>query len=225
MAEFFKGTDSVSVESNQPTRLTFSPPTLPGIADLSDEFWITSIQGGIEPNYQVLYAFNRNVYVNAFTPRLSVFQLAGVYIPSHVDCAKKAGAADSSQKDPAFMRMYWEYNIVDANADPENQKLLTISFNHIVIRGFLIKVNIGEYDKANVDGHTFTLDLLGFVETGTVKQEAVADKKVDNTVEVVSQPPPVVQIDTILRSDPRIRSYEIARTNNFLSTAAAISRN
>jgi hypothetical protein len=175
----FQGTQAVGVEDDKPVRLTFSPPNLPGIANLEDEFWITDMQGGIEPNFQILYAFSNNIYVNAFTPRLTNFVLEGIYIPSNLECGETNTPENSSQTQPAFMQMYWEYNIVDANADPDNQKLLTVSFNQIVIRGFLIKAHIQRYNKGLIDGHAFKLHLLGFMETGKVNESDVQDKKAE----------------------------------------------
>jgi hypothetical protein len=177
----FKDTKVVSMEDDKPARLTFSPASLPGIPTLNEQFWVTDIRGGVEPNYQILYAFSNNIYVNAFTPRLSVFELQGVYVPSRVLCGVADNADQSSQTQPAFMQMYWEYNIVDANADPENQKLLTVSFNQIVIRGFLVKADIGRYNQDGIDGHMFKLSLLGFVETGKVSSADIADRQLLRT--------------------------------------------
>lgn len=175
----FKDTQVKGMEDDKPTRLTFPDVTLPGIPNLEDEFWITDVQGGIEPNYQILYAFSNNIYVNAFTPRLTLFQLQGIYVPSRFLCDTEGGGGDanSSQKQPAFMQMYWQYNIVDANADPENQRILTVSFNNIVIRGFLVKAHIQRYNKDAIDGHEFNLHLLGFMETGDVTDSDVQSQK------------------------------------------------
>jgi hypothetical protein len=173
----FKDTKAIGLEDDKPSRLTFSPAGLPGIPNLEDEFWVTDVQGGIEPNYQIQYAFSNNVYVNAFTPRLTLFQLDGIYIPSKFECGRSDTPDNSSQNQPAFMQMYWRYNIVDANADPDNQRILTVSFNQIVIRGFMVKVNIQRYNKDSIDGHRFNLHLLGFMETGEVTESDVQSQK------------------------------------------------
>ena len=151
-----------------------------------------------------------------------------------------------SGDEPVFMQMYREYNIVDANADPDNQKILTVSFNQIVITGFLIKVMIGRYNQDGIDGHRFSLHMLGFTDNGKVSAADLADRKFADGFNPVAGGgvdagglaagravrDALLRNSTTFINDRTVAAARNAATENvsspqfrnFLSTAAAIAR-
>jgi len=142
-----------SLKDEKPVRLTIKGLT-------SEMLWITSLTGSVSPNYQLMYSIGAGAFLNAFNQRLSLFQLSGIHI---------AQACDNEQDpddDPPFLTFYKERNIVIAGAKSTNDlgTPTRISFNNIVIVGWVVKLDIGEYSKEGIDGHTFAMSFLGQID-------------------------------------------------------------
>jgi hypothetical protein len=136
------------------------------ISGLSDEtLWLLTISGGIAPNYQLMYSIGADAYLNAFNQRLSMFEIEGVYIPTACDTG-------APRDEPAFMTLYKERNIVSTS------ETTRMTYNGITIIGYFVKLDLGEYSKQGIVGHTFSLKFLGKIDrlddgdTGRISTEA-----------------------------------------------------
>ena len=144
MQELFGPSKAVGVpDESSKTRLVVEGLT-------SEELWLTSIRGDIEPNYQIMYSLGAEVFLNSFQPKLSIFQIKGVYI--FEVCGSK------SDGEPEFMTFYRANNIGVADSP------LRITFNTIVITGYLVKLMIGEFSQGAIEGHSFELQFLGMLD-------------------------------------------------------------
>jgi hypothetical protein len=148
----FQGTTIKGLQDNKPARLVIE-----GFA--REEFWITSLTGGVQPNFQLMYAVGPGAFLNAFNQRLSVFQLSGLHVPA--DCDRNTANAE-----PAFFTFYKERNIVAAGARTDNEPAQPtyMSFNNITMIGWIVGLVIGEYSKEGIDGHTFQLKFLAKIQ-------------------------------------------------------------
>ena len=111
--------------------------------------WLTAIGGGVSPNYQIMYSIGARAFINTFNQKLSMWTISGLYIPGTCE-----GAQDPDRQ-PPFVTFYNERNIVNSD-EP-----IRITFNNIVITGFLVNLEIQQYDQEGIDGHRFTLKFLG----------------------------------------------------------------
>jgi len=146
--DVFGTTQLASFADNKPVRLTVD-----GLVD--EKLYLTSIRGEINPNYQLMYTIGRGQYLNSFSHRLSLFTIQGIYVL--VDCN---GPLDNVGE-PPFMIFYKKHNINTSS------KSVRITFNNIVITGFLVKLSLGNYQqegRGDVDGHMFTLLFLGAID-------------------------------------------------------------
>jgi hypothetical protein len=110
---------------------------------------ITKIQGGVRPNFQLMYSLGADVFINAFNQRLSMWTLHGLYIPA---------ACDNGQNfkgEPAFVDLYRKFNIRTAKAP------LDLAFNGIVLVGFFVEMKVMEYTQEGVDGFAWETPFLG----------------------------------------------------------------
>ena len=115
-----------------------------------ETLWLTSFQGDIEPNYQLMYSLGAEVFINTFSDKLSLFKLGGVYV---MNLCNQDGTGT-----PAFMSFYRARNIAVSD-EP-----LRIALNSIVITGFLVMLTIGKFTQEVVEGHRFTLTFLGMLD-------------------------------------------------------------
>jgi hypothetical protein len=145
MALLFKGTAVFGLEDVKPVRLT--------IEDFRNNelLWLTDIKGSTKPNFQLMYSVGKDTFINAFNQRLSVFQISGVHILNNCD-----GAFNSSGE-PPFLSFYKANNII------ARTESLKISFENIVVSGFMIELEISSYSQEGIDGHRFTLTFLGSI--------------------------------------------------------------
>jgi len=148
----FQNTTIKGLQDNKPARLIIE-----GFA--REEFWITGLSGGVQPNYQLMYAVGPGAFLNAFNQRLSMFQLDGIHVPA--DCDR-----DTQNAEPAFLTFYKERNIVAAGArsNGEPSAPTYMSFNNITLIGFVVGLSIGNYSKEGIDGHTFQFKFLAKID-------------------------------------------------------------
>jgi len=140
------GTTAISPFNDpKPVRLT--------VEGLTDEaLFLTSIRGNVTPSYQIMYSIGALRYLNSFSSRMSLFTISGKYVLA--DCN---GPLDSNNN-PPFMVFYKKRNINNSDA------AIKITFNGIVITGFLVKLAIGNYNQEGIDGYDFQLDFLGIID-------------------------------------------------------------
>jgi len=146
--DVFGTTQLASFADDKPVRLTVD-----GLKD--EKLYLTSIRGEVNPNYQLMYTVGRGIYLNSFEHRLSLFTIQGIYVL--VNCN---GPLDN-RGEPPFMLFYKRHNINTSS------KAVRITFNNIVITGFLVKLSLGNYQQegmGDVDGHMFTLLFLGTID-------------------------------------------------------------
>ena len=148
MTTLFQGTALASLTDDKPVRLVIE-----GFKDPEERLFLNSIEGEVQPNYQLLYAIGPGKYLDAFSQRLAPFVIAGTHILT--TCS---GAQVAAQAQPAFLTFYEQNNIVARAAD--NKGPLRITYNGIVLKCYLIKLTIGSYQKDGVDGHQFQLHVL-----------------------------------------------------------------
>jgi hypothetical protein len=141
MAEdLFQTTEIVGINNQQKKRLTIS-----GFE--SEDLWLTSIQGEVSPNFQLMYSLGVDVFINAFNTRMGTFMLGGIYIPE--TCTTKGNGGV-----PPFISFYKSHNI--------NERVpAKIAFDGITIKGWIVKMMIKEYTQNNIDGHEFSIQFLG----------------------------------------------------------------
>ena len=121
------------------------------VEGLKDEtIWITSVRGEIEPNFQLMYSIGAQIYINTFQHKLSAFTLGGVYVFDL--CGQEAGGT------PPFLSFYLRNNIAVSD------RPIKVSFNGIVVTGYIVKLVIGEFNQDNIEGHEFSMPFLGIVE-------------------------------------------------------------
>jgi hypothetical protein len=145
MPEIFKQTQVSSMEDTKPVRLT--------VEGLSNErLWITQINGQSVPNFQIMNAIGPEIYVNVFNHRLAPFNLAGIYVTA--DCDGEV----EQDGEPPFLTFYKQNNIV------QRTESIRITFNGIVIQGYMVRLSIGNYSQEGIDGHTFKLEFLGTID-------------------------------------------------------------
>jgi hypothetical protein len=145
MAFIFGETAVFGIEDPKPARLT--------IEDFAnnENLWLTDIRGGAKPNYQLMYAVGSDVYLNAFNQRLAQFDIQGIHILNN--CA----GAFQTTGDPPFLDFYKDNNII------QRTNPLKITFEGIVITGWMVEVAIGAYSQESVDGHRFGLTFIGTI--------------------------------------------------------------
>jgi hypothetical protein len=145
MPPIFKQTEVSSLEDSKPVRLTVEGLT-------NERLWVTQINGQTVPNFQIMHAIGPEIYVNVFNHRLAPFNLAGIYVTA--DCEGEV----EQDGEPPFLTFYKQNNIVQRTTP------LRITFNGIVIQGYMVRLNIGNYSQEGIDGHTFKLEFLGTID-------------------------------------------------------------
>jgi hypothetical protein len=190
MAETFKDlfskTSVLGVTDDKPARLVIEGLT-------TEELWINSVKGGVEPNYQLMYSVGDGAFLNAFNQRFSLFMLDGIYIPSQCGTV-------SSDKEPEFLKFYKKHNIVTSSAASEEDigDPIGITFNNITITGWVVKLAIGSYSKEGIDGHTFSLSFLGKIDG--IDQYFTADKPSEGAVENIGDTMDTAKSDSVLNA-------------------------
>ena len=129
--------------AGKPQRLTIQ-----GFTD--EKLFVVKLDGGVKPNFQLMYAIGPGIFLNAFQQRMSVFNLEGLHILT--DCV-----ANVDTDEPAFFRFYKAHNIVSST------KMLTMAFNKITMTGYLIDLKIQNYNQDNVEGYLWNLQFLGWI--------------------------------------------------------------
>ena len=157
MADLFKRTQLASLADDKPVRLTIDQLD-------DDKLWLTGIKGGIKPNFQLMYALSGQKFINTFRQRLSLWPIEGVY--ALADCDGPIDAVG----EPPFLTFYNKHNISRAATN------LKITFSGIVITGYLVSLNIGDYQQEVIDGYQFNLSFLGVVEGTEQEEDPVATK-------------------------------------------------
>jgi len=145
MDQLFEKTQVAALEDVKPIRLTVE-----GLSP-DEQVWLTTIRGTTSPNFQLMYAIGPDTFINSFNQKLTLFSIKGIYVTS--DC----GGAFTVIGEPPFLSFYRRNNI-NSSVDA-----IKITFNGIVITGFLVKLDIGEFSKEGIEGHLFTLDFLGVI--------------------------------------------------------------
>jgi len=171
--KLFSETQVASLSDTKQARLVIE-----GLSE--EELWITGLDGSVQPNYQLMYAIGAGAYLNAFSQRLSLFQLQGIHVVSTCD-------SDDTGKEPPFLTFYKENNIVLPDKDP-----IGITFNSITVTGWVVKMIIGEYSKDGIDGHTFQIMFLGLIDGIAVELTAAAASAAEGSAvsESISDPSP-----------------------------------
>jgi len=152
----FKQTQLASISDEKPARMVIS-----GFSDPQEKLLITGFAGGIKPSYQLMYSIGNSVFLNAFSQRLSMFQMVGVYVPASCE-------GDNATEIPEFFRFYRDHNIVTAG-EP-----ITIAINEITITGYIVELQIQDYSKDGIDGHKFTLPFLGKIDNLDIADDVFA---------------------------------------------------
>lgn len=179
----FENTKVEPLADTKPARLVIE-----GFAN--EEFWVTSVEGEVSPNFQLMYAIGPGAFLNAFNQRLSTFSLKGLHIPGSCD-----GRDDESE--PPFMKFYKQFNIVTAGGTVETPgDPIGISFNNITLTGYVVKLQIREYSQQGIDGHAFVLMFLGVVDG--VEGAYTADALAADTLFTVKSSLGGVQSDSVL---------------------------
>lgn len=142
--KIFGQTEVAGLADEKPVRLVVE-----GLA--GELIFLTNIRGGVSPNFQLMYSIGAKAFINTFSQRLSMFELSGLYIPNTCE----TGEVD---REPAFLTFYDRRNIVNSSQP------IRISYNNIVITGFLVNLDIKDYNQQGIDGHAFTLKFLGKLE-------------------------------------------------------------
>jgi hypothetical protein len=139
MPDLFNETELVQLADGKNVRLVID-----GLE--TEDIWLVSIGGEVQPNFQILYSLGVKAFINAFGNRLGNFQLSGIYI--NPTCSDEGGEV------PPFIKFYNEVQIT-------KKKSTTMSFNGITIQGWATRMTIKNYSKQNIDGHEFTIQFLG----------------------------------------------------------------
>jgi len=157
-------TTTMGAAGQKPQRLTIQ-----GFKD--DKLYIVKLDGGVRPNFQLMYAIGPGIYLNAFQQRMSLFNLEGLHILA--DCKNNVDT-----EEPAFFQFYKANNIV------ASVKMLTMAFNKITMTGYLVDLRIQNYNQDNVEGYIWTLQFLGWINNLTVAKAmaAAAGAAAGNTV-------------------------------------------
>ena len=121
--------------------------TIAGVA-INGELWVTGVQGGMEPNYQLLPSLGAEVYINAFNDKLAQWVLSGYHVNT-----KCLGGGSST---PAYVQLYRDGNIVEGSE-------VTISYSDIVLKGFFVKLTVQANAEDPHNGDNFTLIIIGKV--------------------------------------------------------------
>jgi hypothetical protein len=145
MADIFGKTAMAGIPDSKPVRLVIE-----GLAP-EENLFLTNIAGNVAPNFQIMYSFGRDIFLNAFTQRLSVFKITGIYVSSSCE------GDTSGRGEPVFLSFYRKNNIVSSKG------AIKITFNGITITGFLIMLEVENYNKEGIDGHNFSLQFLGMI--------------------------------------------------------------
>jgi hypothetical protein len=120
---------------------------------------LTSIRGSVSPTFQLMYSMGATAFITAFGNRLGNFTLAGIHIPS--DCGSRlsilASPSGLGSKIPDFVTFY-------KNSKITNKKPIVINFDGMTITGWATSMTIEKYKNQNIDGHNFTIEVLGRIE-------------------------------------------------------------
>jgi hypothetical protein len=119
-----------------------------GFAD--PNLFITNLSGGAKPNYQLMYSLGDDVFLNTFSDRLSMWELKGLHIMT--DCNGK-----DLQGEPPFLTFYKEYNV-------RTEQSVRMTFASIKMNGFLVKLQINNFNQTGVEGFSFVLSYLALLE-------------------------------------------------------------
>ena len=139
MSEFFNETKVAGgLPGTRPQRLTIS-----GLE--GEKLWITKVNGSVSPNFQLMYSMGAKAFVNAFNDRLGKISLTGLYVPENCD---GGGGV------PPFLAFYKKHNI-------NKRTPVKFTFDKINFKGWVVDLQIGDYQQGGVDGHMFTLSFLG----------------------------------------------------------------
>jgi len=163
----FSKTQLGSISDDKPARLT--------IQEFSNaRLFVTDVNGGAKPNYQLLYTIGDQVFINIFSDRMSVWDLRGVHILT--DCA-----GEESSGEPPFLTFYRKHNITTGVS-------VNMSFAGITLLGFLTELVLSGYNKEGVDGFAFSLKYLAKLKNLTTSAEPItkSDKAAIDAAEAAS---------------------------------------
>ena len=143
----FEKTKLGSINDTKPARLTIKEfQEQPAHSRL----FVNNISGGAKPNYQLMYSLGDDIFLNTFSERLSMWQLSGLHI--FTDCF-----GNEIPGEPPFLTFYKQYNIKTAQT-------VSMSFAGITMKGYLVDMNIGNYNQNGVEGFNFGLKYLAFLQ-------------------------------------------------------------
>jgi hypothetical protein len=184
MGNIFSDTSGLAkMADDKPVRLV-----IPQFND--GDLQITKIQGGVRPNFQLMYSLGADAFINAFNQRLSMWTLHGLFIPA------VCGNGQNFKGEPAFVDLYRKFNIRTAKAP------LDLAFNGIVLVGFFIEMKIMEYTQEGVDGFAWETPFLGRMNNFL---------EAPDPIEVVDKPavaaPPMMKAVRKGRLDPAPVTY------------------
>jgi len=182
---------------DKPQRLTIT-----GFVD--DKLFIVNMDGGVRPNFQLMYAIGPGIFLNVFQQRMSLFTLEGLYIMASCEDA-------DTEEEPAFFRFYKEHNIV------ASEEMLTLAFSKITMTGYLVDLKIKNYNQDNVEGFVWVVQFLGWINNLTSAQ---ATGDVGNLISVLlgTSTPSVAQNISNTGS-----VFRVGNTNDAAVTAGAMA--
>ena len=144
MADIFKGSATAGIQSNDKIRLTVQ-----GLE--SEDIWLEEIQGTVKPEFEIMYTFDKTIFINTFLQKLSSFVIAG-----RVSLESCSGG----NKKPAYIPFYKKYNIVNSKTP------IKMTFDGLTIKGWVTEAKIGparNIAKESIEEHNFTLTFLGLL--------------------------------------------------------------
>jgi hypothetical protein len=139
----FDKTQLGSMSDDKPARLTIKE-------FVNAKLFITNLTGGVKPNFQLMYSLGDDVFLNTFSERLSMWELRGLHILT--DCA----GADVPGE-PPFLTFYKQYNI-------KTEQTVSMSFAGITMKGYLVDLQIKDYNQNGVEGFAFVLQYLALLQ-------------------------------------------------------------
>jgi hypothetical protein len=139
----FDKTQLGSMADDKPARLTIKE-------FVNAKLFITNITGGAKPNFQLMYSLGDDVFLNTFSERLSIWELRGLHILTDCNGADVPG-------EPPFLTFYKQYNI-------KTERTVSMSFAGITMKGYLVDLQIKDYNQNGVEGFAFVLQYLALLQ-------------------------------------------------------------
>lgn len=119
--------------------------TVEGLTDNS--IYLLDVKGRGKDNIQVLYSMGGGAFVNSFSGLLTTFSISGIHL---MGC-------DGSKGKPGYVKFFNKRKI-------SKGKATRLTFDGIVIEGYVLEVDFQSMEVEQGYGSSFTLQLLGRIK-------------------------------------------------------------